>query len=689
LNKLKLEGTDIISAVFSDLTEHTRRQIIIDKAKEVEAVIKKAAEPIVICNSEGYIIQASEPAERLAGQKLPGLHCDEFLGNFTTDHKHATLADVYGGRLHQNSEIGYDGPRGLRGDFLISFGNFAGEKDNPGLIINLADITLRKRAEVELSRLNRELRAIVESNKAMVRATVESGLLKDICQIMVEVAGYRMAWIGMAANDGDKSVLPVAWAGAETGYLKTASITWADTDRGRGPTGTAIRSGQTKFFQDFLTDPAAAPWREGALARGYKSSIALPLFDPGKKVIGALTLYSEQTNGFIPSEVTLLESLASDLSFGIRVLRERAKIAEAQERLKENEEKLRLHADNSPLAIIDIDSNFTVTRWAGAAEEIFGYKSSEMVGKSALDLKIIYEPDREIIEHTIAELANGKNRTSSAVNRNITKDGRILWCTWYNSVLFDEKGKMSSIMSEVQDITEIREMDRAKDEFISLVSHELKNPLTVILGSAQTALSPGLSESDIKFLLQNTLEGAHSMDQIINNLLELSRYQANRLKLATEEMDLVTLARKTISQVKRGYPHHVYTLQAGNIGLAVGDPIRIERIFFNLIENAAKYSPENSEIKIDIVSDKANFIVSVTDKGIGMTPENIAGLFEPFKRLVDPKEHTKGLGLGLVVCKRLVEAHEGNISVTSVLGKGSTFTFTIPMPKQAPAKKKR
>jgi signal transduction histidine kinase len=218
-------------------------------------------------------------------------------------------------------------------------------------------------------------------------------------------------------------------------------------------------------------------------------------------------------------------------------------------------------------------------------------------------------------------------------------------------------------MSEVQDITEIREMDRAKDEFISLVSHELKNPLTVILGSAQTALSPGLSESDIKFLLQNTLEGAHSMDQIINNLLELSRYQANRLKLATEEMDLVTLARKTISQVKRGYP--------------------------NLIENAAKYSPENSEIKIDIVSDKANFIVSVTDKGIGMTPENIAGLFEPFKRLVDPKEHTKGLGLGLVVCKRLVEAHEGNISVTSVLGKGSTFTFTIPMPKQAPAKKKR
>jgi hypothetical protein len=310
------------------------------------------------------------------------------------------------------------------------------------------------------------------------------------------------------------------------------------------------------------------------------------------------------------------------------------------------------------------------------------------VGKSALDLKIIFEPDREIIEHTIGELANGKKRTSVAVNRNITKDGRVIWCTWYNSVLFDEKGKMSSIMSEVQDVTEIRQMDRAKDEFISLVSHELKNPLTVILGSAQTALTPDLSDSDIKFLLQNTLEGAQSMDQIINNLLELSRYQANRLKLATEEMDLAALARKTIAQVKRSYPHYNYVLDTSEVPLAVGDPIRVERILFNLIENASKYSHEQGEIKIRIGCDKTDFIVSVTDKGIGMSPESIAELFEPFKRLVDPKENTKGLGLGLVVCKRLVEAHEGTINVKSEPGKGSTFTFTIPLPKQTSAKKK-
>ena len=141
----------------------------------------------------------------------------------------------------------------------------------------LFDITERKKAEEELFRVNRELRAISECNQAMVRATDEQALLKDVCRIICDSAGYRMAWVGVVEHDDAKSVRPVAWGGAEDGYLANAAITWADTERGRGPTGLAVRTGKTHFFQDFATEPAAAPWREAALARGYRSSIAIPL----------------------------------------------------------------------------------------------------------------------------------------------------------------------------------------------------------------------------------------------------------------------------------------------------------------------------------------------------------------------------------------------------------------------------
>ena len=106
------------------------------------------------------------------------------------------------------------------------------------------DITERKQTEEALGRLNRELRAVSNCNQALLRATDEQSLLKDICRIVCEEAGYRMAWVGYAEHDAAKSVRPVAWTGAEEGYLATAGITWADTDRGRGPTGTAIRSGK-------------------------------------------------------------------------------------------------------------------------------------------------------------------------------------------------------------------------------------------------------------------------------------------------------------------------------------------------------------------------------------------------------------------------------------------------------------
>jgi PAS domain S-box-containing protein len=196
----------------------------------------------------------------------------------------------------------------------------------------------RRRAEERLRRINRAHRALSTSNQALIRATDEPTLLQQICRIIVEEAGYRLCWVGYAEQDAAKTVRPIAQAGFDEGYLKAANITWADTERGRGPTGTCIRTGQIRIAKNIATDPRLAPWRADALRRGYASSIAIPLVADGQP-FGALTIYSSEIEAFEDEEVRLLTELAGDLGYGIVSLRTQAerKRAEAEEVARERE----------------------------------------------------------------------------------------------------------------------------------------------------------------------------------------------------------------------------------------------------------------------------------------------------------------------------------------------------------------
>ena len=200
-----------------------------------------------------------------------------------------------------------------------------GEQGAPIAILETNnDITERKRAEEALGRSNRELRAISNCNQTLLRATDEQSLLEEICRIVCEEAGYRMAWVGYTEHDEARTVRPVAWTGTEEGYLANLGITWADTARGRGPAGTAIRSGKSCFIQDFAMDPRMATWRESGVLRDFRSGIALPLKDEHGDAFGSLNIYSAQPNAFTPEEIRLLEELAADQAFGIVTLRSRA-----------------------------------------------------------------------------------------------------------------------------------------------------------------------------------------------------------------------------------------------------------------------------------------------------------------------------------------------------------------------------
>ncbi|MGD0273849.1 MAG: GAF domain-containing protein [Gaiellaceae bacterium] len=192
------------------------------------------------------------------------------------------------------------------------------------------NISRYKLAEERLLRLNRELLAVRDCARAVLQATDEKKLLYDTCRIICNVAGYRMAWIGTVEHDEAKTVRPVAWSGVEDGYLASVDITWADTERGRGPTGTAARTGKTVVLEDYASDPSGRPWRERAYQRGYRSSIAIPLSDPDGGVRAVLNVYASQPYVFTSGAVRLLEEVAEDLAAGIGALRARASSASTQ-----------------------------------------------------------------------------------------------------------------------------------------------------------------------------------------------------------------------------------------------------------------------------------------------------------------------------------------------------------------------
>jgi len=200
------------------------------------------------------------------------------------------------------------------------------------------DMTERKRAEERLRRVNRAHRALSTCNQALVRATDEAALLLQICRIIIEEAGYRLCWVGYAEQDSQKTVRPVAQCGFDEDYLKAANISWADAERGRGPTGTCIRTGHIQIVKNVAEDSRMAPWRAEQLRRGYASSIAFPLLAAGTP-FGALTIYSSEVDAFGDEEVRLLTELAGDLAYGIVSLRTGAerKKAEAEEMARERE----------------------------------------------------------------------------------------------------------------------------------------------------------------------------------------------------------------------------------------------------------------------------------------------------------------------------------------------------------------
>ncbi|RPJ57796.1 MAG: PAS domain S-box protein [Acidobacteria bacterium] len=197
-----------------------------------------------------------------------------------------------------------------------------------------AEIARRLEAETDLHQTNQLLQMVRDCNEAIVRIDDEQQLMNELCRIIVEVGNYRFAWVGFAQTDAQRTVRPVSHYGSHADYLESARICWDDSERGRGPTGRAIRAGTVQFGLDFVTEPVLAPWRKLARRHGFRSSIALPLSD-GKTVFGALTIYAAEPDAFGETQARILTELADDLAFGFTALRTRKALRESRDLLRQ------------------------------------------------------------------------------------------------------------------------------------------------------------------------------------------------------------------------------------------------------------------------------------------------------------------------------------------------------------------
>jgi len=321
----------------------------------------------------------------------------------------------------------------------------------------LADITQRKLDVAALRRANRALKTLSAGNEALVHASSESVLLGEVCRVIVEVGGYRMASVGYPQNDPEKTIQPVAWAGVEDGYLTAARHTWADNERGQRPIARALRSGKVEIARGVGDDPAYAPVKDLVARPGYASNLALPLLD-GNKIIGAMSIFASEADAFDDAEVLLLQELTEDLAYGIATFRmraERDRIAHAHEH---HEAILRKSLEDSIQAIaatVEMRDPYTsghqkrvaelavaLAREMGLSEErIHGLHLAGVVhdlGKISVPAEILAKPGK--LTPIELQLIQGHAQAGYEILKDIDFPWPIATIVWQHHERFDGSG---------------------------------------------------------------------------------------------------------------------------------------------------------------------------------------------------------------------------------------------------------
>ena len=346
---------------------------------------------------------------------------------------------------------------------------------------------------------------------------------------------------------------------------------------------------------------------------------------------------------------------------------------------EEKSAKLAAIVESSDDAIISKNLNGIITSWNHSAERTFGYTAEEMIGESIL--KLIPEDRTDEEQLILARLKKGE-RVDHFETKRVTKFGELLDVSLTISPVKDLENNIIGVSKIARDITEKKQDDRRKNDFIAMVSHELKTPLTSITSYVQLLLAKAKKESDNFeiYALSRAEVQARKMTSMIQDFLNLAKLEEGKISINKEVFELYPVISEIINDAQFMTTNHTIEFNGCDDVKLTADKNKIGQIITNLMSNAIKYSPAGGKITIGCDLHDGLVRVYVSDEGVGISPSDQKNLFSRFYRVTNEKvKNISGFGIGLYLVSEILKYHDAEIAVVSEEGVGSTFSFTLPV----------
>ncbi|WP_256011896.1 PAS domain S-box protein [Desertivirga xinjiangensis] len=350
--------------------------------------------------------------------------------------------------------------------------------------------------------------------------------------------------------------------------------------------------------------------------------------------------------------------------------------------LAENEEHLRLATQAAELGTFDLDVRTARLVWDKRCKELFGVEDQDEVDYDNTFAKHLHEDDRDRVLKVIDNLLYNRfnNGDYDIEYRTVSPAGKVRWVRAMGKVFFDEYGKPLRFIGAVLDISEKKKEEIRKNDFIAIVSHELKTPLTTMKSFVQILLSKAKIAADEFAInaLSRTDAQTNKMTSMIKDFLQLAKLEEGKINIVKGEFALCDLLQDTVAEANLLSSSHSIEVAHSDRGLVLADRDKIGQVLINLLSNAMKYSPAGKKIVAGCIREADHLKVFVKDEGVGISPEDQKHLFKRFYRVDNEKiKHISGFGIGLYLVSEILKYHDSEIRLESEEEKGSTFFFYL------------
>ena len=518
----------------------------------------------------------------------------------------------------------------------------------------------------ETIRLLRQTRTTLEVSREICSLRELDQLLLLVAERSRDLLHCELAGFALLDDKGSWIVWP-AMSGARTDtYLHT--VFPADG----GVAGLAMSTRKPVIVEDFLLDDTLTPASNPiSFAEGLRSALAVPL-DIADRPRGCLMIGYREPHAFSDEEIDILSSFASQAAIAVenaelydRVSRERARMQSVVESMDEG--------------LILIDTEGYIAHVNRRAEDLFEYSRDEMLGLTFNDFlmrlgKHSDEPD--LLRTRIASLPDVGGRFPACDVTLREPQAIDLRVTSFD--VYDRGGTTLGRGLLFRDVTAERHVDALKSDVIAIVSHEIRSPLSSIRGCASALLDTERKRSKRlkREYLQTIDRESTRLNDLVSALTDVSRLDAGVLNMEFHNSDPIVLIERVVAR-KRALRPISLTFEHPGAPLRF-DHRRIEQVLENLLDNALKYSDSTSEIHVRVADFADEFVVTIVDRGIGIPRQLHERVFERFFRVAGTQGNDASSGLGLYICRGIIEAHGGRISLDSTHGEGTTVSFSLP-----------